>query len=333
MKHNTDTVIIGGGPIGIFAAFETGMLDMSCHIIEMQSLVGGQCRYLYPEKPIYDIPGYPVISGEELVNKLKMQAAPFKPRYHCGRLASCIKKLKNKKFIVALDNGEEIECYAVIIAGGCGVFEHNKPMVENIEQFEKKHVHYIIDNKDIFSGKNILIAGGGDSAVDWAIVLADIAKKVYVVHRRNKFRCHPRSEKILYDLARKGLIEMLIPYQLFSLSGEGEILQKVILKTLSGDQLKELQIDDLLIFFGLKSSLGPILDWGFVIENKKIIVNNENFCSNQEGIYAVGDIADYPGKLKLIVTGFAEVAAACHHIRKNVFSDKVFNFEYSTNKF
>ena len=331
MIKKTDIVIIGGGPTGIFTIFQAGMLDMSCHLIESQESIGGQCKYLYPEKPIYDIPGYPIITAEDLVKKLQQQAEVFKPVYHCARSIHKIEKQTNNAFHVILDNNEIIECLAIIIAAGCGSFEPNKPMLHNRENFEGKHIHYMIEDKSRFAGKKIVIAGGGDSAVDWAISLTETAKKIYVVHRRDKFRCHSKSQKDLYDLAKQKKVEMIIPYQLFSVEGE-EKLERVIVRTLSGDDEKILQADELLIFFGLRNDLGNISEFGLESENKKILVNQSNCITNIQGIYAVGDIANYLGKLKLILTGFAEAAAACHDIRKSIFQDKPFNFEYSTNK-
>ncbi|MBQ4875110.1 MAG: NAD(P)/FAD-dependent oxidoreductase [Rickettsiaceae bacterium H1] len=332
MKKKTDIVIIGGGPIGIFTVFEAGMLEMSCHLIESQESIGGQCKYLYPEKPIYDIPAYPVITAEELIDKLTRQIQPFKPVFHCKRTAYEVTKQENDMFHVKLDSGEVIECRAVIIAGGCGSFEPNKPMVNNLADFEANNIHYMVENKARFAKKDIVIAGGGDSAVDWAISLVDIARKIHVVHRRNKFRCHPKSEQDLYRLAKTGKINTVIPYQLFSVEGENGNLKKVIVKTLSGDESKIIKADELLIFFGLKTNLEYITEWGLEIENKRITVNNNNYVTDIPGIYAIGDIANYPGKLKLILTGFAEAAAACYDIRKSMFPEKAFNFEYSTNK-
>lgn len=332
MIKKIDIVIIGGGPIGIFAIFEAGMLDMSCCLIESQDSIGGQCKYLYPEKPIYDIPAYPVISAEELIEKLKEQADGFKPVYRCGIAAYKITQIENNKFHVELENGEIVESKAVIISGGCGSFEPNKPIVENIDSVAKEHIHYCVESKAYFANKKVVIAGGGDSAVDWAVSLNDIAYKIYLVHRREKFRCHPSNIKKLYDLVEQGKVEMVIPYQLSSVVGKEGKLEKVVVKTISSDNTKDLIAEELLILFGLKSTLGHIENWGLVIENRKILVHQSNCVTNIPGIYAIGDIASYQGKLKLILTGFAEAATACYDIRMNVFADKVFNFEYSTNK-
>ena len=332
MIDTTDIVIIGAGPIGIFTIFQAGMLNMSCHVIEAREVIGGQCKYLYADKPIYDIPGYPMITAADLIDKLQEQAQPFNPIYHCGRLAMQIDKREDDKFQVTMDNGAIIVCTAIIVAGGCGAFEPNKPLVENLEEFEGKGIHYMVSNKKYFSNKNIAIAGGGDAAVDWAIALVDIAKKIYLIHRRNKFRCHAKSEQDLYKLATENKIDMLIPYQLHSVDGQNNTLQSVTVKTLSGDDSQVLEIDDLLVFFGLQMYLGPIAHWGLTLHNKKLEVQQVNYRTNREGIYAIGDIAHYPGKLKLILSGFAEAATACHDIYKLVFPDNILHFEYSTNK-
>ncbi len=330
--QNTDVVIIGGGPVGVFAIFEAGMLDMSCHLVESQKAIGGQCKYLYPEKPIYDIPGYPKISAEGLIDKLKEQSERFNPFYHLGRTAVRVEKKAENDFDVTLDNGHVIACKAVIISGGCGAFEPNKPMVRNLTDFEGENVHYMVSSRADFDGKDIVIAGGGDSAVDWAISLADVARKIYVVHRRAKFRCHPQSQEELYKLSETDKVEMLIPYQLSSLEGKEGRLESVLVKEVGCDNTKSIDADELLIFFGLRNDLGPIIDWGLSIENKRVLVNQRNCMSNISGIYAIGDVASYEGKLKLILTGFAEAAAACHDIRQSIFADTAFNFEYSTNK-
>ncbi len=330
MNNTTDIVIIGAGPVGIFAIFQAGMLNMSCHVIETREEIGGQCKYLYPNKPIYDIPGYPMITAIDLIEQLKIQAKPFKPVYHCGRLATEINKREDKKFQVTMDNGKVIICTAIIVAGGCGAFEPNKPLVTNLDQFD--NIHYMVDDPQDFANKNVAIAGGGDSAVDWSIVLANIAKKVYFVHRRNKLRCHAKSEEELHQLAQQGKVEMVIPYQLDAVNGSGRQLQSLTVKTLSGDSIRELEIDALLVFFGLQMYLGPIANWGLKLHNKKIMVEKSNYATNIEGIYAIGDMADYPGKLKLILSGFAEAATVCHDIYKLVFPNEILHFEYSTNK-
>lgn len=333
INNNTDIVIIGAGPIGIFTIFEAGMLGMSCHVIESQDSIGGQCQYLYADKPIYDIPAYPEITAKELINKLAQQVKPFNPTYHCGRVACEIDKQQDGKFHVIMDNGKHIKCSAIVIAAGCGAFEPHKPQAEGLEQFEGKCVHYMVKDKNHFLNKKVMIVGGGDSAVDWAIDLINIAKKIYVVHRRKKFRCHPKSEETLYNLSKEGKIEMLIPYQLHSLFGESSTLQQINLQTLSDEStLLSLKADEILILFGLKNDLNHIKNWDLEIENKKIVVDKTHYRTNIPGIYAIGDIATYPGKLKLILTGFAEAATTCHDIYKLLFPNKALNFEYSTNK-
>ncbi len=301
---------------------------MRCHVIDALEFVGGQCMALYPEKPIYDIPAHPQISAEDLIKNLEKQAAPFNPVYHLGQSASGIKKT-DAGWEVATSSGRVISCKSIIIAAGCGAFGPNRPPLEGIEDYENNSVFYMVKRKDDFRGKKIVIAGGGDSAVDWAICLADIAKKLYVVHRRPKFRCAPDSQDKLNKLAEDGKIEMVIPYQLDSLKGQNGRLEKVGVKTLDGE-LRELEAEILLPFFGLSMELGPILDFGLNLEHSHITVDPLTMQTSQRGIFAVGDIITYPNKLKLILSGFAESATACHSAQKVVYPGQEFHFEYST---
>jgi len=325
---STDIVIIGAGPVGLFAIFEAGMLKMRCHVIDTLDFIGGQCMALYPEKPIYDIPAHPQISAEDLIKNLEKQAAPFNPVYHLGQSASAIKKT-TEGWEVTTSSGKIISCKAIIIAAGCGAFGPNRPPLDGIEGFEGSSVFYMVKRKEDFRGKKIVIAGGGDSAVDWALSLADIAEKLYVVHRRPKFRCAPDSQDKLNKLAKEGKIELVIPYQLDSISGKGNQLEKVVVKTLDGEA-RDLEADVLLPFFGLSMELGPILDFGLNLDNSHIQVDPLTMQTSQSGIFAVGDIITYPNKLKLILSGFAESATACHSAQKVVYPGQEFHFEYST---
>lgn len=329
--HNTDIVIIGAGPAGLFSIFEAGMLKMKCHVIDTLENIGGQCSALYPEKPIYDIPAHPKVLASELVELLEAQANPFHPVYHLNQQVEKISQNDDKTFFVETSKGTKILCKAIIIAAGCGAFGPNRPPLENIENFEGRSIFYSVRSKKEFTNKNVVIAGGGDSAVDWAISLSEIAKKIYLVHRRDKFRCAPESSRKIKELADAGKIEMVVPYQLEGLVGENNILQKVLVKDFDNN-IKELDADYLLPFFGLAMELGPILDWGLNLHKNHIEVNQSNMRTNITGIYAVGDIATYPNKLKLILTGFAECASACHDIFKLIFPDQVYHFEYSTSK-
>ncbi len=326
--HSTDIVIIGAGPVGLFTIFEAGMLKMKCHVIDSLDFIGGQCAALYPEKPIYDIPGHPAILAEDLIKNLEKQYSPFKPVFHLGQNATALKKDGNE-WLVTTSKNITIRTKAIIIAAGCGAFGPNRPPMEGLEEFENKSIFYMVRKKEDFRDKKIVIAGGGDSAVDWAIDLCGIAKHIYLVHRRPKFRCAPESQDKLNKLSAEGKIEMVIPYQLDSLKGNGGKLDAVVVSTLEGEK-KELQADILLPFFGLAMELGPIAEWGLNLHNKNIEVDKITMQTNVEGIFAVGDIITYPNKLKLILNGFAEAATACHSARKVVYPNEEFHFEYST---
>jgi len=329
--YNTDIAIIGAGPVGLFAVFEAGMLKMRTTVIDTLDFIGGQCTALYPEKPIYDIPAHPAVTGQELIDQLKKQADPFKPDYLLGQQVTGFNKT-NDGITLTTSTGNLVNCKAAIIAAGAGAFGPNKPPVANLEQFEEAGcVQYMVGNRQEFAGKNIVIAGGGDSAVDWANSLSELANKVYLVHRRPKFRAMPESVEKLHKLADSGKVELVIPYQLDSLQGDNGKLQNVIVKTLDGEQ-KTLPADVFLPFFGLSMELGPIAEWGLSLDKKHIAVEPSTMATNITGVYAVGDIATYQNKLKLILTGFSEVATACHQIYDIVYPDTPLHFEYSTTK-
>lgn len=329
--HKTDLVIIGAGPTGLFSIFEAGMLKIKCHVIDSLEVIGGQCQALYPEKPIYDIPAHPSILASELIEKLEEQARPFEPVYHLNqRVDACVKN-EDGSFTITTSKGTKINCKAVIIAAGCGAFGPNRPPLAGIEAYEGKSIFYSIRSKAEFANKNVVIAGGGDSAVDWALSLSEIAKKLYVVHRRPKFRCAPESANKMQQLADAGKIELVIPYQLDGLKGNDGNLEAVLVKDFSGN-VKELEADYLLPFFGLAMELGPIANWGLNLHKNHIEVDVATMASSTPGIYAIGDIATYKNKLKLILNGFAEAATACHDIRPIVHPDEIFHFEYSTSK-
>ncbi|MGX6960642.1 MAG: NAD(P)/FAD-dependent oxidoreductase [Rickettsia endosymbiont of Pentastiridius leporinus] len=329
--HNTDIIIIGAGPVGLFAVFQAGMLGMKCHVIDAQEAVGGQCIALYPEKPIYDIPAYPKIAAAELIKQLKLQAAPFEPVYHLNQQAIELKK-DNGFFEVTTSTNTIIRSKVIIIAAGSGSFGPNKPPLTNIEDFENKSVFYFVNNRSSFANKNIVIAGGGDSAVDWAISLSEIANKIYLVHRRDKFRAANESLRKLKEIVESGKIELVIGYQLDSLEGSNGELQTVVVKDLHNNT-RELKANILLPFFGLKQELGALANWGLHINLHHIEVDSTYYQTNIPGIYAIGDVAHYSGKLKLILTGFAEAASSLHHAYGKVFDGKALHFEYSTMKF
>lgn len=328
--EETDVVIIGAGPVGLFAVFECGMLKMKTHVIDALDDIGGQCTALYPEKPIYDIPAYPEISGADLIQKLSDQIAPFHPQYHLNQQVISIEK-QNENWLVTTNKNTQINCKAIIIAAGVGAFGPNRPPLDHIEDYEGKSIFYWVKNQNKFKGKKIAIAGGGDSAVDWANALSAIADTLWVIHRRPKFRAAPESVDKLHKLESEGKINFAIPYQLNSLEGQNGQLNKINLKTLEGEE-KTIEADILLPFFGLSMNLGPILEWNLNLDKNHIIVNPSTLETNLEGIYAIGDIATYENKLKLILTGFSEAAMAAHHIYKRVFPDKELHFAYSTTK-
>lgn len=328
--ERTDIAVIGAGPVGLFAIFEAGMLKMRCRVIDALDAPGGQCTALYPEKPIYDIPGHPAISAVDLIDRLVEQAAPFAPDYHLGQQVESLER-RDGGFRLTTSAGLTVDAKAVFIAGGCGAFGPNRPPLAGIESYEGKSVFYFVKRKEDLRGKRVVIAGGGDSAVDWAIALADTAAAVSVVHRRDKFRAAPESAARLQELARLGRIELVVPYQLDGLEGTDGRLSGVAVKDLDG-RSRLLPADILLPFFGLAMNLGPIARWGLNLERNHITVDPATCRSSAPGIFAIGDIAHYPGKLKLILSGFAEAALAAHAAYPLVHPGEALHFEYSTTK-
>lgn len=326
----TDIVIVGAGPVGLFAVFEAGMLKMKCHVVDTLEAIGGQCAALYPEKPIYDIPAYPSILAADLVSKLEEQAAPFSPTYHLGQRVDKVEE-DGDNFRVVTSKNTVIRCKVIIIAAGCGAFGPNRPPLDGLEAYEGSSVFYLVTKREDFRGKKVVIAGGGDSAVDWAISLCELTEKLYVVHRRDKFRCAPESAAKMKALADAGRIEMVVPYQLHSLEGANGKLSAVNVATLEGE-IKKLDANVLLPFFGLAMELGPIATWGLNLAQNHITVNPSTCQTSSTGIFAVGDIASYENKLKLILSGFAEAAQACHAAYKIVHPNEALHFEYSTTK-
>ncbi len=330
-RQQTDIAIVGAGPVGLFAVFECGMLGLSCHVIDTLDAIGGQCTALYPEKPIYDIPGYPVIDASQLIERLREQAAPFAPIYHLGQTVTGLSRTDQDRWCLTTSKGQEIEAAAVVIAAGTGAFGFNRPPLDGIEAYEGKSVFYLVARREDFRAKRLVIAGGGDSAVDWTLALAGIAAHITLVHRRAKFRAAPESVSRLNALVEQGLVELATPFQLSGLEGEGGNLDAVMLSSLEGDQ-RRVEADVLLPFYGLAATLGPITDWGLALDRNVIPVNPATCETNLPGVHAIGDIADYPGKLKLILTGFAEAAAAAHAGFARARPDQALHFEYSTTK-
>jgi thioredoxin reductase (NADPH) len=327
---STDVAIIGAGPAGLFAVFECGMLKMRCVLIDTLEGTGGQCSALYPEKPIYDVPAYPSILAGELIERLEAQAAPFAPQ---KLLAQRVDRMERdgETLILTTSAGNIVHARAVLIAAGAGAFGPNRPPLGDLEDYEATGaVRYMVTRREDFRGKRVVIAGGGDSAVDWALSLKDISR-VTMVHRRPKFRAAPESTAQLEAAAARGEIEMAIPYQLHGLEGDDGALEAVILATLKGEE-KRVPADHLLAFFGLSMELGPIAEWGLGLEKSHITVNPATLETNIPGVHAIGDIATYPGKLKLILQGFSEAAMAAHAIHPRVFPGEALHFEYSTSK-
>ena len=328
--QETDIAVIGAGPVGLFAVFQCGMLNMKCHVVDVLEVEGGQCAALYPEKPIFDIPAWPEISAQDLIEKLHQQAAPFAPVYHLGQRVETIKDDAGG-FLLTTSKGTKIRARAVMVAGGVGAFGPNRPPLKGLQAFEGKSVHYLVARREDFRNKRVVIAGGGDSAVDWAVSLAEVAEHIFVVHRRDKFRAAPESVQRMRALADDGRVELVVPFQLAAIEGADGQVSTVVVRTLEGEE-RRLQADTLLPFFGLATNLGPIAEWGIEIDQHRIRVDPGTMESSRPGLYGIGDIAVYPGKLKLILTGFAEAAGAAHAAFSRVHPDETLHFEYSTTK-
>jgi thioredoxin reductase (NADPH) len=326
----TDVAIVGAGPVGLFAVFELGMLKLRSVLLDALADAGGQCAALYPEKPIYDIPAHPAIEAAELIARLEQQIAPFDPPRLFGRRVVGLSGEKGR-FTVTTDQGDSIAAKAVIVAAGAGAFGPNRPPVTGLETYEATGaVQYYVKRREDLRGKRVVIAGGGDSAVDWALALKDIAT-VSVVHRRPKFRAAPDTAGQLDQAAARGEVEMVIPYQLQGLQGTDGRLTGVEVATLQG-QTRVLPADVLLPFFGLSMDLGPIAAWGLESAQHHIQVTAATCETSLPGVFAIGDVATYPGKLKLILQGFSEAAMAAHAIHPIVHPDQALHFEYSTSK-
>lgn len=324
----TDIGIIGAGPTGMFAVFEAGLLKMHCHLIDSLPQAGGQLSEIYPQKPIYDIPGYPAVNAQELVDKLSEQIAPFHPGYTLGERVETLKKQDDGTWLIGTNEGTQINCKVVVIAGGLGCFEPRKPEVDRLAEFEGKGVLYAVRNPEVFRDRNIVIAGGGDSALDWTIFLANVAKKVTLVHRGDTFRGAPDAAGKVAELAKTGVIDLVLKSRVVALDGAGHLEQVTI--TGPQGQDRHLQADHFIPLFGLSPKLGPIENWGINIDKAAIEVNTFDYSTNVEGIYAIGDINTYPGKLKLILCGFHEAALMAQSAFKHVYPDQRLTFKYTT---
>jgi thioredoxin reductase (NADPH) len=323
---NTDVVIIGAGPTGLFCAHQLGIIGLKCEIVDNLDKIGGQCIELYPDKPIYDIPAIPECTGEELTNNLIEQIKPFNFNFHLNDRVQELKN-ENEKWIVKTLNGKEFLTPNIVIAGGVGSFEPRKFPTKSADQFDGKSVLYSVKDKTIFKDKSVVIFGGGDSALDWAIELSKTSK-VTLIHRRDEFRGAQSSVDKVKELQKQNKIELLTKYSIKDVKGNGN-LESVEIKHDDGNN-KEIKADYVLGFFGLIMQLGPILDWGLNIDKKTIPVNTENFETNKKGIFAIGDICTYPGKLKLILSGFHEGALAARGCFKYARPDEKYRFEFTT---
>ena len=326
--HETDVVIIGAGPIGLFAVFELGLLDLKTHLIDILDRPGGQCAELYPEKPIYDIPGLPVVSGQELVDRLMQQIKPFGPSFHLSQMAESLEKLPSGKWRVVTDAETVIDAAVVVIGAGGGSFVPKKPPIAGIDAYEGTSVFYAVRKMEQFRGRNILIAGGGDSALDWTLNLQPLAKKLTLVHHRDGFRAAQHSVNQMKELVEAGKIEFHIA-QVKSLHGDDGRLRAVTLNSKEkGDYSHD--CDALLPFFGLTMKLGPVANWGLNLHENLIPVDTEKFETSTPGIFGIGDINAYPGKLKLILSGFHEAALMSQAAFKIARPGEKLRFQYTT---
>ncbi|MFT5336608.1 MAG: thioredoxin reductase (NADPH) [Luteibaculaceae bacterium] len=324
----TDILIIGAGPCGLFTVFEAGLLKLKCHLIDALPQPGGQCSEIYPKKPIYDIPAYPSILAGDLTDKLIEQAEPFKPGFTLGERAEKIEKLADGRFKLTTNRGTEHVAPIIAIAGGLGCFEPRKPPIENLSNFEDKGIEYIIKDPEFYRGKRVAISGGGDSALDWAIFLAKgVAKEVSLIHRRGSFRGHLDSVQKVMDMAAEGTIKLVTDAEVVGLNG-GDHLESIDIKVKGGDI--KLELDHWVPLFGLSPKLGPIADWNLNISKNSIEVDTFDYSTNVDGIYAIGDINNYPGKLKLILCGFHEATLMVQSAFKRIYPDKNLVLKYTT---
>ncbi|MBZ9653352.1 NAD(P)/FAD-dependent oxidoreductase [Phyllobacterium lublinensis] len=323
----TDVVIIGAGPVGLFAVFELGLYDLKCHLIDILDRPGGQCAELYPEKPIYDIPAWPIISGHDLTEKLMEQIKPFSPQFHFNRMVTKLERQADGSFHVETDEAEVFEAKVVVIAAGGGSFQPKRPPVPGIEAYEGKSVFYSVRRMEEFRNEDVLIVGGGDSALDWALNLQPIARSLTVVHRRAEFRAAPDSVKKMFELVESGSVRFELG-QVSGLKGENGQLSHATIKGSEGEV--EIPATRLLPFFGLTMKLGPIADWGLNLNENLIPVNVETFETSEPGIFAIGDINWYPGKLKLILSGFHEAALMTQAAKRIVNPGERVVFQYTT---
>ena len=327
----TDVAIVGAGPAGLFAVFELGLLDIKCHLVDILSKAGGQCSELYPEKPIYDIPGFPEVSAQGLVDNLIKQIQPFHPVFHMGEMVEGVESLgtaEAPKFRMRTDAGTEITAKCLVLAAGGGSFQPKKPPIPEIDRYEGDSVFYAVRKVEQFRGKRVVIVGGGDSALDWVLNLHPVAERITLIHRRDAFRAAPHSVNAMRELVASGDMDFAMG-QVSGLKGEGAKLSALEVRKESGETV-EIGCDVMLPFFGLTMKLGPIADWGLNLHENLVPTDTEKFETSTPGIFAIGDIITYPGKLKLILSGFHEGALAAQKIHRYVYPEKRLVFQYTT---
>ena len=324
----TDICIIGAGPVGLFAVFEAGLLKLRCHVVDVLPQVGGQLSEIYPKKPIYDIPGYPSILAQELIDNLMEQIKPFHPTFTLGERVDGLEKQEDGSFVLTTSDNTKIHAKVICIAGGLGCFEPRKPALANIEQFEGKGITYMIRDPEVYRGKKVVLAGGGDSALDWTIFLSDVASELSLVHRNESFRGAPDSAEKVLELSKQGKIHLHLSSNITELNGNG-VLKEITVEDKNKNR-QAVQADYFIPLYGLSPRLGPIEHWGLNLDKQAIEVDTEKFETNVPGVFAIGDINTYPGKLKLILSGFHEAALMSHGAFKYINPGKVLNLKYTT---
>ncbi|QNL49125.1 NAD(P)/FAD-dependent oxidoreductase [Olivibacter sp. SDN3] len=324
----TDICIIGAGPVGLFAVFEAGLLKMRCHLIDALPQVGGQLSEIYPHKPIYDIPGYPTIKAQELIDRQMEQIAPFHPTFTLGERVESLEKQSDDSYLIFGNEGTNIHAKVVVIAGGLGSFEPRKPDIPGLSTYEGKGVSYMVKNPELFRDRKVAIAGGGDSALDWAIFLSEIAQRVTLIHRSDNFRGAPDSAAKVFELAQAGKIDLLLSHNIHSVDGYGHLNRVGVVN--KQQETSFIEVDALIPLFGLSPKLGAIANWGLNIDKSAIAVDTFDYSTNIERIYAIGDINTYPGKLKLILCGYHEAALMAQSAFKYVYPEQKLSFKYTT---
>lgn len=325
---NTDICIVGAGPVGLFAVFEAGLLKMRCHVMDALPQIGGQLSEIYPKKPIYDIPGYPVVLAEDLISHLEKQIEPFNPTFTLGERVESFERRDDGSFQITTSEGTQVQARVLVIAGGLGCFEPRKPDIIDLPRFEGKGVSYMIRNPEHYRDQRVVLAGGGDSALDWAIYLADVAKELTLIHRGESFRGAPDSAEKVLALAEQGRINLLLKANVTRLDGNGHLQTVTVVD--QGKLERNLQTDHFIPLFGLSPKLGPLAHWGLNLDKNAIEVNTLDYATNVPGVYAIGDINTYPGKLKLILCGFHEAALMAQSAFAQVYPDKKYSLKYTT---